>query len=168
MKRHMEDISKFKIINTNPKSMKKYPEVWRIKCNICEQDFSPQHMELDHINGNNTLKSLDDIQPFIEGILLVPKKDLQWLCVDRFKVVKKQKVLVQHGCHEIKTYSERYNVSFKEASIIKYVLEIIKNKKDKDFFIERGLDIPSNVDKRREAIVTLLTEELNNDYTVEH
>ena len=39
MKRHMEDISKFKIINTNPKSMKKYPEVWRIKCNICEQDF---------------------------------------------------------------------------------------------------------------------------------
>lgn len=69
--------------------------------------------------------------------------------------------LVSKDAHKIKSYAEKEGLSFEEAYVVKTAIAIIKNKKDKEFFEERGLEIPSSVPKRREAIITILKEENN-------
>lgn len=166
MKRFMEDNHKYKVVNTNKRSSKRYPEVWKMKCAICGEENSPAGMELDHISGDNKLKNFDDSESFIKSILFTTKDNLQWLCIDKYRVENKKKVLVRHGCHEIKTYAESNQLSFKEAMITKYSIDIIKNKKDKEFFTDRELEIPSNVELRRKGIISILLTELNNDFTI--
>lgn len=163
MKRHMEEKGKYQIENTNPKSMKRFPKVWKRKCAICGEENSPINMELDHIVGENSLRKPEDISNFIFSTLGVFPSELQWLCIDKFKIVNKKKVLIRHGCHELKTYAERYKISFEEAVIHKQAIDIIKTKQDKTFFIDRELDVPSNVEKRKEKIIKILLEELNNN-----
>ena len=51
--------------------------------------------------------------------------------------------------------------SFEEAFIIKTAIAIIKDKKDKEFFIERNLEIPSNATSRRDNIIRIL--KIEND-----
>lgn len=161
MKRHMETKYTYLIDNTNPKSMKRFPKVKKIRCKICGEEFSPVDMQLDHVEGENSLKAIKDIKNFGIKTLIVPIAKLQWLCIDKFKVEKGKKVLVRHGCHGFKTYSERYKISFEEAIIHKQAIDIIKNKQDKVFFEYRNLPIPSNVEKRREEIIKLLLQEIN-------
>lgn len=160
MKRYMEEKDKYLIDNTNPRSMKRFPKVWKRKCNICGNEFSPSDMELDHIKGENSLKSISEINQFAKNTLIVLPKDLQWLCIDKYKVDKGKKVLIRHGCHQLKTYSERYKVSFEEAVIHKHAIDVIKNKQDKVFFENRELEIPSNVEKRKEEIIKILLKEI--------
>ena len=163
MKRHMEKEGKYQVENTNPKSMKRFPKVWKRKCAICGEENSPMNMELDHVVGENSLRKPDEIPNFIFSTLGVFPSQLQWLCIDKHKVVNKKKVLIRHGCHELKTYSERYKISFEEAVVHKQAIDIIKNKQDKIFFTDREFDIPSNVEKRKEEIIKILLEELNNN-----
>lgn len=166
MKRYMEEKHKYKIINTNPKSKKRFPEVWRIRCAICGEEYSPINMELDHVDGHNSLKEFKDVDSFLNAIIFVSPDDLQWLCTDTHVIRNKRKVLVKNGCHEIKTYAERKGISFKESMVHKYAIDIIKTKKDKEFFSDRDLECPSNAEKRRIEIVKILLEELNNADTV--
>lgn len=166
MKRHMETKHKYQVINTNTKSCKRFPKVWKIRCAICDGEYSPSGMELDHINGDNSLKKYSDAESFINSIIFVKEEDLQWLCIDQYKVKDKKKVLTKHGCHGIKTYSERHNISFKEAMITKYAIDIIKTRKDKEFFLDRDLIVPTNVEKRRSSIIEILLKELNNADTI--
>lgn len=44
MKRHMEEEWKYQVENTNPKSMKRFPKVWKRKCAICGEENSPMNM----------------------------------------------------------------------------------------------------------------------------
>lgn len=69
--------------------------------------------------------------------------------------------LVSKDGHKIKSYADKYNISFEEAYIIKTAIAIIKNKTDKDFFIARNLEIPSSSVKRRESIINILKKENN-------
>lgn len=163
MKRYMEDNSKYQVENTNPKSMKRFPKVWKRRCSICKEENSPANMELDHIVGENSLRKPAEISDFIFSTLCVLPNQLQWLCTDKFRIENKKKVLIRHGCHELKTYSERYKISFEEAVIHKQAIDVIKNKQDKFFFTDRLLDTPSNVEKRKEEIIKILLEELNNN-----
>lgn len=166
MKRYMETKHKFQVENTNPRSCKRFPKVWRIRCALCEEAYSPLSMELDHVYGDNSLKTYTDAQSFIDSIIFVKEEDLQWLCIDQFRVKDKKKVLVKHGCHGIKTYSERHNISFKEAMITKYAINIVKTKKDKEFFHDRNLLVPSNLASRRSLMIEILLNELNNADTI--
>ena len=43
--------------------------------------------------------------------------------------------LVGKEAHKVKSYSERKGVSFDDALLEKKVIQIIKNKQDKQFFI---------------------------------
>lgn len=67
--------------------------------------------------------------------------------------------LVSKEGHKVKSYADKHNISFEEAYIIKTAIAIIKDKKDKDFFITRGLEVPSNATKRREVIIHILKKE---------
>lgn len=136
--------------NTNTRSMKRFPYVRRYRCAICGELFGSTEVELDHVESENTLTSYEHINDFMTNIVLTSPDKLQVLCKD-----KKSKKLgvTRFGCHGIKTYSERYNVSFEEAKAEKEALQLIKQKKDKDYCIENNIPVQSTQALRRKAIV---------------
>lgn len=110
------------------------------ECALTGEWVAKSYLEVDHIEGHVSLKDWNDLTNFI-----------QHLCTnsDNMQLVSKE-------AHKTKSYSERKGVSFEEAALEKKVIRIIKDKKDKQFFIDRGLKIPSNAAARRESILKLL------------
>lgn len=118
---------------------------WLIECESCGKDTKLSDIECDHIKGEHSLKTLEDIVPFAQSILGVGYDDLQLVCSD---------------CHSIITYAERYGMSFEEAKKEKEVIAKLKQTvtKQKQELKKAGFkekDI-SNADKRREAYRELL------------
>ena len=147
------------IINENPRSKKRYPMVRKYRCALCEGLFGSTEVELDHIESENALTSYEHINDFMLNIVLTSPDKLQVLCKDK----KSKKLGITHfGCHNIKTYSERYNVSFEEAKAEKTAIELIKKGVDKQFLIDHNVkaeNIGSTQLKRRKQIVELLLEQ---------
>lgn len=109
-------------------------------------EWTPKsYLEVDHIIGNASFRDWVDIESFIRH-LCTNKNNMQ---------------LVSKEGHKIKSYADRHNISFEEAYIIKSAISIIKDKKDKDFFTERNIEVPSNAIKRRDAIIQILKTENN-------
>jgi len=103
--------SRIKIPNTNPRSMKRFPEVWATKCAITGEIIPLNKAEVDHKTGEHTLRNLDDIASFIKDIVLVTEDDLQ---------------IVSKDVHKIKTLAERKGITFEEAVIEKKVIAFAK------------------------------------------
>ena len=148
------------IPNTNTRSMKRFPMVRRYQCAICGEMFGSTEIELDHLVSENALTSYEHINDFFTNIILTSPDKLQVLCKD--KKTKKDGI-VRFGCHNLKSYSERYNVSLEQAKAEKQAIELIKQKKDKLYLQQCGISVPSNAAARRKAIVahklSLLKEE---------
>ena len=89
--------------------------------------------------SNHSLRSIDDIQSFVESILLVTFDDLQ---------------LVSKDAHKIKSYAEKHNMTFAEAKVHKEVIEICKDKqKVVDKLSSYGVEyIPTTAKARREML----------------
>ena len=132
------------MVNTNPRSMKRFPKVNAVLCALCNQMVKSSDAEVDHIRGNHSLKSLDDLRKFTESMIIVRKSDLQIAC---------------KPCHKIKSYSEREGISFEHARAIKQAIEICKTKQDKQFLIERGIKPASSAAGRRTQVEDVLKEE---------
>ena len=128
--------NRIKIPNPNPRG--KVKEVWGGVCALTGNIFPIGDMEVDHKEGNHSLKTLDDLVPFVKGIVMITLDDLQ---------------LVSKEAHKIKSYAEKQGISFEEAKIEKEVIEIIKQKKDKVYCIEHNLVVESTQAFRRKAIV---------------
>ena len=145
------------IPNTNTRSMKRFPMVRRYKCAICGEMFGSTEVELDHIESENTLTSYEHINDFMTNIVLTSPDKLQVLCKD-----KKSKKLgvTRFGCHNIKTFSERYNVDFDTARAEKEALQLIKQEKDKEYLQEHQLPVESTQSARRKAIVEFKLSQL--------
>ena len=138
------------IPNTNTRSMKRFPMVRRYQCAICGEMFGSTEVELDHIESENTLTSYEHINDFMTNIVLTSPDKLQVLCKD-----KKSKKLgvTRFGCHQLKTYSERYNVTFEEARAEKEAKQLVDKKLDKAYLQERQLPVSSTKSARRATIV---------------
>lgn len=67
--------------------------------------------------------------------------------------------LVGKEAHKIKSYAERKGIAFEDALIEKRVIQIIKDKKDKQFFIDRGMEVPKNSKERRSHMLDILIRE---------
>lgn len=128
--------NRVKIPNPNPKG--KVKEVWGGVCALTSKTYPIGDMEVDHKEGNHSLKTLDDLVPFVKGIVMITLDDLQ---------------LVSKEAHKIKSYAEKQGISFEEAKIEKEVIEIIKQKKDKEYCIEHNLVVESTQALRRKTIV---------------
>lgn len=120
---------------------------WLIECECCGKDTKLSDIECDHKLGEHPLKTLEDVLPFAESILRVGYDDLQLVCSE---------------CHSIKTYSERYGMTFEEAKKEKAVISkvnqpISKQKQELKKAGYKDKDI-SNADKRREAYRELLNK----------
>ena len=138
------------IPNTNTRSMKRFPMVRRYKCAICGEMFGSTEVELDHLVSENALTSYEHINDFMTNIVLTSPDKLQVLCKD-----KKSKKLgvTRFGCHQIKTFSQRYNVDFDTARAEKEALQLIKQKKEKEYCNEHNLVVESTQALRRKTIV---------------
>lgn len=133
-----------RIVNPNKRSRERYPEVWGATCNICKKEYTTSNIEVDHIKGNHSLTTFEDIATFIEAIVTVTQDDLRLLC---------------KGCHSIESYAEKHGISFEEAEVRKKAIEVVKSKKDKEWLAERGITPGSNQAKRREQIEEFLINE---------
>jgi 5-methylcytosine-specific restriction endonuclease McrA len=132
--------NRVKMVNTNPRSMKAHPTVWGFKCEQCLKTFAGGNCEVDHKTGEHSLKTVTDIQKFVEGVVFVRKEDLALLC---------------KPCHKVKTHAERYGLSIREAMAQKQAIE--KNKESVKnvvaFLTEHGYNAASTKEKRREQLV---------------
>lgn len=130
------------IPNPNPKGKKS--TVWGATCSICKQDFVMKDIQVDHIVPAGKLQKIEDIQGFVERLLCITKDDLRIVC---------------RHCNSVLAYAERQGISLEDAILEKEAIRIVKEKKDKEFFIERELPVPSKVAERRANICRILAEE---------
>ena len=126
-----------RIPNTNPRSMKRFPEVNACVCDLCKGTFKPSEVEVDHIQGNHSLKSMEDLQKFVQSIIETDMEGLQIACKD---------------CHKTKSHAEKKGISFNEAKAEKIAIALVKSKKDKEWLLERGITPDSTGAKRRKQI----------------
>ena len=113
---------------------------WLVDCEICGKSMKITDAVVDHIKGEHSLKTLEDLIPFAKSILGVTHKDLQ---------------VLDEGCHLIKTLSERRHITFEEASRRKVVIQKMKQtssrqKNELKSFGYSGKEI-SNAEKREQC-----------------
>lgn len=135
---HVSDIPKERL----PKGLTKVSK-WLYECSMCKDYFIPSKIQCDHIGGENSLKTYDDMLRFTRSILDVGWEDLQLLCVE---------------CHSYKTYSERYNVSIEQAKREKEVIAIINGgvAKQKSFIKKHEVTPATTIVKRRDQIRAII------------
>lgn len=100
-------------------------------------------LEVDHIKGNASLTDWDDVLSFI-----------QHLCCD-----KSNMQLVDKEAHKVKSYAEKWGISFELALITKKVIALEKAKQVLVFLKEKGIIPASNAKARRQQCIDILKRE---------
>jgi len=136
---------KIEFIRTVRKRIKteKGREIWGGECNTCKKDFPAKMMNVDHIIDAGSLNDVSDITPFVMHLLMCPKSNLQYVCVN---------------CHKIKSHADKKGISLELSGAEKTAIKIIKHKQDKEWIVQHGMIPESNAKKRREQIVKYLLE----------
>lgn len=138
-----------RIPNPNPNG--RTAEVWGGRCSLCDGLFAQKDLEVDHKEGNHSLRSVSDIQSFVEATCFVTYDDLQIVC---------------KPCHKIKSMADSRGISFEEAKIEKLAIEVCKLKKEAfvAWLRDIGYDgpIPKTKDKR-EFVREVLNEHNKHD-----
>ncbi|MEE8597911.1 MAG: HNH endonuclease signature motif containing protein [Dehalococcoidales bacterium] len=123
---------------------------WLVKCECCHGTFKKGDVQVDHIHGGHSLKTIDDLLDFFNSILNVTAEELQVLC---------------KPCHELKTYMEAHpEMTREEAVLEKKVLAWLKKHPlvSRQKFALRKLgydgDAVSNPVKRRASIREMFCE----------
>lgn len=132
-----------RIANPVAKNATRFPEVWGGECYQCKKEFALKDIEVDHLTGEYSLRKLEDLQSFVEGIVCVSAKDLGLIC---------------KPCHKAKTYAERNGMSHEDALIEKQAILICKYpiKEVRKFISENGIAPASTAKGRRAQIVDIL------------
>ena len=164
-RKYIEDQSTL-VKNENTRSMKRYPMVKRFTCVICGEQFGSGGIELDHVEGGNTNKSLSDAESFLKAIMFVTSDDVQILCKDRHKIVNKKKTLVSFGCHSIKSLQEKGECSFEEARVRKQHILIGKDKRFKSELEARGIVAPKTIKEQSTVLLEAMLKEINSEEKV--
>ena len=151
-----------KVKNTNPRSKKRFPVVTKYKCAICEEMFTGGEIEIDYKLSENKMTDLSHAGDFIENIFFTSPDLIQILCKDKKKKVKGKFQVERFGCHSVKTYQERYGVSFKEALVNKKAIDIAKcDKRMVDALKELGVsttDLPKTKKAKKELLTKIMKE----------
>lgn len=117
-------------------------------CALTGEWVGKSKLEVDHIEGNVSLKDWDDLLSFCQH-LCTPIENMQ---------------LVSKEAHKIKSHAERKGISFQEALIEKQAIAITKMSVDevKQWLIDHGVEPASNAAARREQVVGVLTRGTDN------
>ena len=76
-KKHIYDTRSYLVTNTNPRSMKRYPKVRKVKCAICGDEFGKADTELDHIDSEVKMTEVSQANDFIRTIFFVDVNHIQ-------------------------------------------------------------------------------------------
>lgn len=134
--------SRVQVTNTNPNG--RQPTVFGYICDCCGKELISKDAVVDHIIPAGSLTSLDDIQAFVERLLIVSEDDLRVIC---------------KLCNTTLAYADKHNMSFEDASIMKVIIEHEKHgDRVKNILYNNGITPESNKDKRREQIFKLFKE----------
>ena len=162
-RKYIEDQSTL-VKNENTRSMKRYPMVKRFTCVICGKQVGSGDIEIDHIRGGHTNKSLSDAEYFMKAIMFVTPDDIQVLCKDKHKTVNKKKVFVSFGCHSIKTMQESHGCSFEEARVRKeHKLCVTQKRVESELFIRGVQEIPKTKVAQNALLLELMLKEINSE-----
>ena len=161
-RKYIEDQSTL-VVNENPRSKKRYPMVKRFTCAICGEQIGSGDIEVDHLEGGNSNKSLSDADSFIKAIMFVTPDDIQVLCKDKYKVVNKKKTLVKFGCHSYKTLQQKVGCSFEEAKVRKKHILIGKEKRFKDEIEARGMVVPKTIKEQSMVLLDAMLIEIKGE-----
>jgi len=101
--------NRVQIPNPNPKGKK--ATVWGAECALTGELVPIANIQVDHKIGNNSLKSLKDVQSFVEAMVIVTEDDLQ---------------LVSKEAHAIKTHADKTGCTFEQAALDKKVIAFKK------------------------------------------
>lgn len=132
-----------RVVNPVVKNRTRFPLVWGGCCYVCKNDFALKDMEVDHLTGEHSLRKLEDLQKFVEGIACVSNKDLGLIC---------------KPCHRAKTLAERLGMTLEDALIEKEAIAICKLPVAavRDWITTRGETPEKAAKARREQIVKIL------------
>lgn len=89
---------RYKIPNPNPKGRAK--EVWGFTCEMCKNEYPINACQVDHIHPAGKLNDLEDIQGFVERLLVVTDNDLRLVCKD---------------CNSALAMADRYGITYEQA-----------------------------------------------------
>lgn len=112
--------------------------MWGGTCYLCENDFPLNLLEIDHLVGNHSLKTVDDIQGFVQNMVFVSEKDLAFAC---------------KNCHRCKSYAEKEGIPFELAIVTKKVIAMEKAKTVLTYLEERGIVPAKNAKQRRQQCI---------------
>lgn len=142
---HVEDVPE----ELRPPKLTKNTK-WLYKCAIEGTYHIGSQVEIDHIKGENSLKTYDDMVGFTQSIL-----DVQW---SDLRILSKE----AHACI---TYAERYGLTYEQAKKEKEVIVIVSSgvAKQKDFLKKHGVTPASTIDKRREQIRDIMNKGRGNE-----
>ena len=107
------------------------------KCHLTGVWTGNSKLEVDHLKGNVSLRSWEDVLSFI--LHLVPPPNSLGLA--------------EKEAHKIKSYSEKEGISFEEAVAAKKAIAIEKGKKVLPWFESKGIVPASNAKGRRIQMV---------------
>lgn len=130
-----------RIPNPNPRG--KVATVWGGECYLCHNDFVQKDLQVDHLIGNHSLKTINDIQPFIEGLLFITEDDLALVCKE---------------CHAAKSMADKQGISFEEAKVKKKIIALMKDKKYVNSILTK-YNLPCQNDSVRKESLRKLIEQ---------
>lgn len=144
----LEKIKKdrYQIPNPNPRGRK--PTVWGFDCACCGKTYPiAKECQVDHIVPAGSLINIEDIQGFVERLLVVTEDNLRLVC---------------KACNGTLAYADRQNITFEEAVVEKQVIEFGKNKSEqqKKILVDLGLE-PGNNASHRKDIYRMYLKSLN-------
>jgi hypothetical protein len=125
---------------SNPEGM-----VWGCKCEICSWVKSQSECEVDHIQSAGSFRNWDEFSPWMQGLMLINFDDLQVVCKE---------------CHKIKSYADKWGMSFEEARLEKEVIVFTKLPAAKQVEVLRGIThrVCTTAKQRRAAYKEYLIE----------
>ena len=115
------------------------------QCVFCNGWFAKSKLEVDHIVQVGSMRSMDEVEQFIMGLLCSPQ-NMQLTC---------------KACHKVKSYSEKMGITFEEAKVEKGVIAWMKmhtTEEQKQILALAGFedDEINNAENRRIAARELL------------
>tara|TARA_R110002153_G_scaffold58217_3_gene159672 strand:+ start:1007 stop:1780 length:774 start_codon:yes stop_codon:yes gene_type:complete len=86
---------------------------WKMQCELCNEWFKVDLLEIDHIEGNHSFTEPEHFESYYDNILDVEFKDLQRIC--------------KYKCHRIKSHKESKGFpDMKSACIDKIIIFLVK------------------------------------------
>ncbi len=131
-----------KVTRKNPDGM-----VWGCRCEECHKEFKQTGCEVDHIDGAGSFRNWGEFEAWMIKLMHINWSSIRIVC---------------KRCHKIKSYAERYDMTFEEADLEKQVIAFTQTPTPKQHKRLEALGLPhNNADVRRAAYKQYLQEKLN-------